>query len=1197
MTMNKINKEYINNLLYEGDKKSFMYDAVNKIISPYVDNNIQIGGNIEILFDGGMDEKISTLMNKNGYLDERYGGDISNKLDILYIFKTKSQLMNRYKKKYDRFFDELVEYENMVGIIEERIKKKTNLIYKELKNYLIYTKMEKLIDYLMNNEYETLNDVLTKKAKENIKKILKNNLENNNKKYIQFYKENIEKRINIYYKEYLKIYDKPRKFLGLILREIEIKRFNIILFGKKDIKTLFERKKAKLMTKEEKFKKKYDKYNFEDYIQRINIDTTNDKKINKKKTRFLKNIDEIELKRKNIQNMLSNLGDFNAKLEVNKDNVMKRFKDNKLNKEKYENIYSIIGNVYKNLDELIKISKDMVKIINNFNAFLDKMRNRLYNSTIGKKTIYYEVINNLYNICNTLGIDISNQIKKDAKNIKIKYTSKIFPNTFIYNDLRYLSELYNILNIKVIKEIDNRFSFFKEGDEIIIDETTILNFINNLLKNEIGLSGGYKQTGGELANYNENNYILHTYDMYIVFEDFTDKYKPLPPPSTTISLRNKQSHLRLLRTDTNNGLYMYIPNPKYNKPIEHILNFNDSPGYVMVTKEIDYRNFDHILSSFIYDIKKVCNVRRTPFIVYLYNNKLYIYIIKYYKSSINIYRLDKTIKVSKENNLLSRFKIYGEEYYTYIKNDTVKDELYYVPIFIKVKSNHTIDDKYMPYGQIGNINYKYNYYLPYDSLFNKLIISYKKIEDKYIKFNINKKADNLGSILTSTILNLRTFSPSNLKDLEKNIKFVLFFLDYNFSINDNKSYYMSDNMKENIIKTYDNYFDQFNKFIDMFRILTDINKKNNFLKNYQIENKKLILYNGNISKNELFEYFNVSNDNKLEKYIKIYKLIYSKIIKDIDPTLIKGKQIEGIELEKLINSKHTLSDETLNVFNKLSSDSYKKVIEENVKKFYKLIDDINNNNKINEYIEEINKINDDIKKIEESELFKDAKLDVMIPKSNSIRNFINNDTDTSITDINTQNIIKKYSSFNNIEQKSSIESMILGIYQYMDELMTEREKMLKNMNKEENINNVKKIKEIDDKTKQILSQYTISFSTEQGAENLINNLKELNTYENSDYFPNTDHRINSLKSKLLDSTDSKISKTIYRLYKYYEPKLNDNEDFKKAKKIYEEYVVEFENYINSELNKTKKKLEQSKKIIQPQTPQPQSKTTPVTKTT
>jgi hypothetical protein len=930
--MENITKDSLNGILYdETGNKSEFYNKILEGIKPYLKQNIQLGGGISLTTDIEIDE----LFDEEGNLKSQYGGAKFIKRTKVYIKYVK---FNKFFKKYTQYMNKLEPLENDINSFFELIKTKMTDILTLLKNYYMAKKIIITLNYILDKRLMPTELRNVDLVKQEISYLNKKN-------------KIIIKKLNKAYSLFKKEFSKS-KFKLLTLSEYNVDSYNVL--NKKLIKT--RKEIAKL--------ENYYTDNFAILEQDIDEVSSDSKELYKKLTRKLQNYDTYSIK---IFNKLKELSDKIGYIETINIGITNKFNSyNKFDETIGKVIKKEVYNVYDNIDQLSTISK---KMADNFELLEKVMVNLQSKFTSSAR----ELQNNIFaDKMKEFGIklhacyEISNHLFKSFIEIKTSYAAKDFPPPNVTTDFNTIYHAYD--GIKVFFEDINRVfsSFIQEStNKVIIDNTTIVKFIKEVQ----GL------VGGEIKTIDNNIYYLHTYDMY----------------SIIVSDNKLKTLLRYTNSETLGGVYRQII---YNDDF-NCLTKNLPPGIVMVSYEYEYNFNNIIISKFINDLKKILNNPKPTFTAYLYRGIIYVYIINILPSgNLNII-LHKKIDIKKIKEGKFKLDILGFNYYGYITKeiydihikklsevsdkkekselDRKQKKISFIPFFIKLSTLDKLEKK--SYKNESNAIYKYDIYLPIDTLFNKILIPYVPVNIKDYMM-VKKKSNDFVEIKYSEVfnsnvisVNLMSINPDEL-ELLNSLKYVLFFTDnmriYDNSVGNSRNLLnMSDNIKKNITDIYIDYFNFFQGYNNKLKVILNIeNIEKEKINTYS---NKISFMNNNIDKNKLSKYY---NSNNYKNYVDYFKYVYYTIINDIDINIIKLDNVSGIEdLEITVGPGNSL--EKL-IFSTLSE--MKELFEENLTIYAKLYDEIYIKNIIKEKIASIDNSYQKLNIINNDELNKEIKL-------------------------------------------------------------------------------------------------------------------------------------------------------------------------------------------------------------------------------
>lgn len=1133
MNIDKISKDMVKSLFYndDGTRTDIYVDVLNDI-KPYINpsSTIQIGGGIELEFESDLpDEDINP-----DELFTQIGGNIllQNYLVIRFRLWNYHKDLNNLNKRLRKTNVKVTDLFNMIEKLIKLDSGKAKGIFVVLKDYLMLKKSNVVFEYL--NDDITANPIeaeVDKFRRDSLKPLL-----DLNKNKLQSYT-----RIAEY--SYAKFIKKIENYFW--------KLFNINIFS---ITSIFKKleKEIELQNKQSEKLLKMD--------ERINYDKYKISKGDKLSEKIVKLIDKIDERKndnaellKNNSNILSDIRKYYN--EVNKYFIPSTKKlnvshfDNKLTiplKEIFESLDSIIGVISKiksNISNTIELLGDLY----NDTVFVGKYENNIFNVKFGE--LRTEALK---------AKDAFDGIDSDLKEIKKRYLNSVYPNPDIKINMSEIRLLFDtIVNASLLPIISTFEPYFIKG-QVIIDSSTIDAFIRNFGNQRVKVGGAKQltklcQIGGANEEY-KDNYLLHTYDMYLVPYDFTNRngyddigLNPIAISKDFTKPRPTHSILRVARRGNNNGLYMYNSDTTTStKKIDNTLHFDTLnalqliPGYNMVTKNIDYVRNDIIIYDFIKDIMTKFNQygNKVSFIPLYYKGKFYIYIINYNNGEL----INYNAKFIKQGDLM-KFNIIKSEYYTYLPDNLPDDEtVYLLPVFIHIKTKKYKDydrktkTPYTNNNTPPNAYYDYDYYLPYDSVFNKLLLPYMNIPSNEYdnNFKYDSRSKNLEDIInTNTPLYLYAIDPTNLVDMRNKIKFVLFFLQ-NLKFTDNKGNngitIANKKVDETIKNIYEHYFISYQLFFQRYKLLTDISKTQSISYPIGYTNALFNLFDGKIEQTVFENYYNVFTYNngrlktieKINKYISTFKMIYLRVIEDIDAELVNKEKIAGINVLNIKSEK----------FTSIQGDVYNKVNYkvEYLKPYLQSILTIKE--KIDEGVEQyITKIRKNIKSIEdyESSEFKGIKPSIIkdINANTAYGNYLrNSDNDVYIGLESTNNILETYNVKSSVVSADPTE-VIFDLFQYMGTIKTADESIINS--KEKKLFNFNPAPKFND--------YIPFFSNKKNVEAFMNGLKA--TFQND---RNAKYPGHEIINSSITSAYSSYEVAIYRLYNLYNQKIINDDD-------------------------------------------------------
>lgn len=1182
MDIDKISKDMVKSLFYndDGTRTDIYIDVLNDI-KPYLNpsSTIQIGGGIELEFEsdtdltGGNDEGGKLDINPDE-LFTQIGGNILLQNYLVIRFR----LWNHYKK-FSSLNKELrktnVKLTDLFNIVEKLIKTNNGRakgIYIVLKDYMMLKKSNAVFQYL-------LDDVKANPIDSNVDKYRKGQvatfLETNNRK-IKSYTRSAEYA----YATFIKKIENHYWF-----KLFNINFFNITsLFNKlNDELTLQKNRKTAII-------KSYEKIDFEKYIS---------KKGDKLSDKISKLIDNIEIKSNDNDSLInSNQGLFeNISLYYKEVNKYFISSTKKLNVARFDNNLTIpLIKIFKALDSIISVVDTIKKNMSNTVEFLGD----LFNDTVFIGKYENNIFNKKFGELRTEALkakDAFENLDNDLKEIKKRYLNSVYPNPDIKVNMAEIRLAFDtIVNASLLPIVATFQPYFIKG-QVVINSSTIDAFVRNFGSQRVQVGGDKSLTdlckiGGALADEYQNNYLLHSYDMYLVPSDFTNRndYKSglatIANAKDFTKPRPVHSILRLARRGNNTGLYMYnddstVSTNKLKKDIEHttINGLRLTPGMTMVTKDIDYVRNDIIIYDFIKDLMKKVNeyTNKVSFITLYYKGKYYIYLINY--SSGKLYNYNS--KFTPKGDLL-KFEIIKSEYYTYLpKNIQATDEtVYLLPVFIHIKTqkyidyNRKVSAPYTDNNTPPNAYYDYDYYLPYDSVFNKLLIPYMNFSTAdYMKnFKYDSRSKNLNDIINNdTPIYLYALDPTNLVDMRNKIKFALFFLQ-NLNVTDengNNGKKIIDAINTKITQIYEHYFTSYQLFFQKYKLLDDVTKTQNIAYPSGYSNSLFNLFSNKIEQIVFENYYNVFTSHhgrvkaieKINKYISTFKTIYLRVIEDIDSELLNREKITGIDTVNIKAQKFTSIQGE--VFNKVNN----KV--EYMKPYLTSILAINK--KVNEGVEQyITEIRANIKKIEDYERdeFKDIKPSILkdVNPNTAYGNYLRNvDSDPYVGLETTNSILETYNVKSTIVSLDPAE-VVFDLYQYIKSAKMPDEYLIEKQGKITNVES----SQLQFNPAPKFNDYIPFFSNVKNVEGFINGLKATFQSDSNAKYPN--HEIINATIKGQYGT---FEKGIFRIYNVYKQKIS-NEDDKKALRPMKDIADAYSEELKLKLEEFKTKINKRK---------------------
>jgi hypothetical protein len=1210
--MDIITKGLVNDLLYDNNgNPTEYYDEILTGIKPYINNEIQLGGGISISTELDIDD----LFDENGILKEQYGG----KTIVNYIKKyAKIRGFDRYFSRYTKFMNLLPPLNDQVSLLHKLVTDNTQSIQELLAEYYAYIKILTHLEYI--HKKKTTNPDGTKitdfTAEESI---IINQYRENIKEFENLITEIIIK-LNYAYKAFNKNFEN-KKFKLTKLKIIDMNMFDQ-MFGKyikynlmkKNLHSIYTNNYASIEGELRSLNKaKQVKYNnllsklkkYKDYRLKVN-----------------NNFNKLAVKFSEIQSI---------KLQV-LDRIAKKKEKGKIeytiDPKIKQTIYEELTNIYTKLDNLIQ-STDKMK--SNFSALIDIL-GELHSTFINKfdtelnennkfAVKLYEFIRKVF-ICKELAGLLFDQFVE----FKLAYAKKDFPPPSLAGDFIVAQTNYD--GIKTFfADIKKVFSVFvKKNGKGEINNATIINFIKNI--QSLGIAtGGSIQYGGDGGEITNEHYYFHTYDMYALFNNI-DVFGGSKDLRFKLTLLRKMNH--------ENSIYNEI---KYNiTDIEQQLYHNKSnngkliPGIVMVSKEIEYIHTNNIIAKFVNNLKEHINKTRPLFMTLLYKGVIYINLINILNSGdINIIPY-KTIQINKIKLLGERFiiEVLKEKYYCFlpkhiidlhkiniVKYNPKSDDLskkdveekqkkvIFIPTFIKF---NTLDYKNelkttVKGNHIVNALYKYDIYLPIDTVFNKILIPYVDIEITDYLVNVKDENNSFTDLFKKTfsnipVINLMSIDPSRL-DLLKKIKYVLFFTNEKMKIYDNskdpnkpEEIDITDDIKTSINNIYEDYYNFFQGYHNKIKTITNIKNIPN-TKLYIPEIKEVNFMNGEIDSYSLKIYY---NDN-YEKAIEFFKYMYYSIINEIDINILKHDNISGIEEIKIISGPSTkiekfIFEKLVVVKDRLIS---KLIVFEDI---YTEIED----NKIIIYMQNILESFDKLRKVNEKEInfiIKNKKIEMpdIVGASEFYKQQLDNPDDIQIKATQKSlDFSKKLVKEGVIRPggQTVVEDIIVVIYPSFEKLIGasvgEEIKLQEAINKSKRDSEKKDIKTLKSGYGKPLRDLFDTLITGDGAEKLIREIKVFNDNDierknPSGYYKNK-IPITGLNKVFRSQDFVGIGKPLYKLHYYIESIIASMTDTEAKEKkdiymskngAYSKYKEEYTAYVEDLKKKTEEAEETAKK--------------------
>jgi hypothetical protein len=511
------------------------------------------------------------------------------------------------------------------------------------------------------------------------------------------------------------------------------------------------------------------------------------------------------------------------------------------------------------------------------------------------------------------------------------------------------------------------------------------------------------------------------------------------------------------------------------------------------------------------------------------------------------------------------------------KKEIIKEQkkVILIPLFIKLSK---LDFTKNPN---SNAIYKYDIYLPVDTLFNKLLIPYVPVDLK--QYKVSRKVGPsyvMTQLLVNTFnkditnINLMSVNPTKLNELTK-LKYVLFFTD-NMKIYDNRNMpYSSFDMHEDVLNEinniYTDYFNFYQAYYNKVKVLTNFENITNEYININ-EIKKIDFFSSVLNKTKLIEYYGSENYNKFLIY---FKYIYFNIILNIDENILKYDNIEGIEDLKLISGpgnkleksiftnildRKELLETNLSIFKELNINIYSKdIINKNIISILTSANKLEsiNNDKINLKIKKNTNLIP--KLVSASEFYKTQLNNPEYPELKATK-----DAKEHLALLLKNGIVSSDSS-----TTGSLSDLMIEIYPGLSEIG--------DISKIAEYKRLKgdKVRDFDPtKEYRALDRYIDTLITEEGAKKLIRDITVFNQRDKTgdDTYYKNKAVTNNLNFVFKDKEVIGIGEPIYKLNYYLLTQLKGNklEIYKKqGQKIYKEQFEVYEQQLIDDIKEIK----------------------------
>lgn len=1168
--MENITKDMINELYYdENGNETEFYNITKDILTPLLTSTIQIGGGIEVEEVRELDE----LFDENGIMKPEYmeGAGIQ---DILILYK-KSRFNAFYKdftKKNNKFLDFVYK---KLGAFKTKIDKIAEPIFIAFGKYYTYSKMLILLELIKEPIEVEFNKPEGKQDRELKLSIVKIKSQ---MKILKAQIKNAETSVLFLASKFDKLINDRRAF------------YQIIGIGKSKYLKVNDELKKKYLELEKKYKKymrNYIKLKDKITIRSIEKDKTIDaitKKLEGFEAEFISstqkaNNDGLEM----LISMVIIDKSIKEKLRKKDGKTVIFYDKNAMTND--------IKGVYDNLMELLKISKNFNGLFKNLLGLFDTLSISITDlSASGKQGIDDKYMNTFKSLAlsSKNGVLISNNLKSTIAEMIELFTSKNLPSpdfTFQLDMLRASNKFIT----RYYQEVYNRLKHFlsKDNKNIILDENTVSKFILSIDKVMLGGSTDYT---------NNMNLFLISYDKFYINLDAFDNNN-----------KNRLTYFRQKKNIAEDNQKLYNDFDSTRERNKEYFNINDIPGYVMITKELDYKVIDKLQHAFVSDLVRI-GTARMPFICFYFNGEIFIFIYKLDRQN-NTYKLLRfntygiTPSLGNSTSGLYEIDIIGDKYNIFIPNNiyepeyhgltfsgsdadkkkgaavsSLKRKLFMIPVYVKLSVLENVDAN--PPNEKSNVDMNnFNVYLPYDTISNKIIIPHMNI-DKRQHFKLSNKTTNIQNILNDKKNNiaLKGFNPGNLINLI-DLKFVLFFMDTNLKINSGAGFVNMDNsIKDSIRNVYDNYF-HFTQSLN--NNLLDITKYNNFDINmdyYKAKSSKFKFMNDKLTVNNVKYLF---ANNNIEGYIKRYKVILFHLMTTLNiPMTVQGIESQVVLSRSLTNRQRQVYDAVI---------TQKEIIEDQMAKVKDLNKKINDN-EFDKILGAIGASLLNIKKHEDENINKtimDAKFKTgAIADADSFTK-TSQDNPEFLYSEKTQTLINTMKQLGS-EEKLNIrfgsgkvdEQTIISVRTGIKVLPKTKLQITLQQEKGE------KPATPVIRQSEALQVYQYKLTNPEGAERFVRELQSLEQKLDArssginlaDKYPNTELTYNDLKD-----TYRNINEVVYKVVSYYDTFLDNTDeelmrDYRKAKRDhYQPFIESYEEEMKEEIEKAKEEAKKNKK--------------------
>lgn len=1136
--MENITKDILNEILYDekGDPTED-YNTVMDILKPYLSNIIQIGGGIELEETQPID---SLFDSETGEMkDVMLGGFLKGFRFVAIFYKQ----FESEKKKIVKFVEkDLYNFHVLVKNLSEPV-------FESLGLYYTYNKMDIFLNIVLQNLKIAMNESPSEITERNIKELERQlrMLESNAKraeKSTKFHIANFIKR--------MQNKDLWQKFtFGILGKSMKNKLFNKLDNFSKNLEKINKNFNKKFSIIEDKLAQKQAQKGSD------KLSSLGSKIITFKKE-FSK-AEEILGKGKDYTIDILNIYDsINKKLTLDGKDII-------YNKDLME---KHITPVFDNLDELTNIAYSFKSNFDGLEKIFDAIRVKIADFSTTKEQgwddKYVKIMKTIIDASHN-GLEISTTLHENIKEISELYISKTFPSPDFNAQLIAMEKAYDFVK-RYYTVINSKLApFYDKGSkQLKLNAKTIAEFVTNIDK---GI------TGGNLSIVNNSNFFLYSYDLYYANKKiFTEPVFARVPTN----IRNLMSaYLTVDYGNTDMGL----------------INLNKTPGHIMITQQLDYTNNDKLIKEFKDKINFHYGIRKPQFIGFYYNDEFHIYMLSFIRGTgIRMIRLERHNAKKISDFGLYELDILGFRIFTFVPEnlydpvfnnissaddetltkeqeqevEKLKKKPYMLPFFIRFdklehKNNHN------PVNSTKNVKVKHNIYLPYDTIFGKILLPYMNIENKNNVFKTNFKNNDGQYIFSKNAadINMMAINSRNFTNkIRNNVKSVLFFLDDKYQImNDANSYIsMSSEFKEEVGKIYQNYFYSYQMFIDSMINIEDFTNIDINLEYKPEYMSNIKLFRGLLNNDVLYNYF----DSKIiDRRVLVLKNILFHAINRINPAAVtmSGVDVLKIKSQPLTARERQVFDAFTNnieylgtnllVFQKLS---------ENIKsdEFNKLVGNIRFNTT------ELQKYED--KFINEKILNPKFK----VPAFGDAETFNRTSRDNP-ENLYTANTKKLYETIKDMSDKVGVDSNLLDSTTELIVSIRNGIALLPKTDLKvqlENIKNNKNDTPVSLRKVDVLEQYSPMISTENGAKLLVAQLssfrdkmdKSSGIDKSMDLYPNS-----SITYADLGRIYKDIDESIYKLVKYLDITTRLPDDYKKARKLYKPFFDAYVENMNEQI--------------------------------